>query len=157
MHASPSFQMTVRCFGVWRAVSLLLVTVAVLVVVTWAPRALEPRAVWVWASIAVLVLASAGVLVQAWRLQPTSLRWDTQCWHLGIPGHAGHEPRSGRLEASMDLGMLMLLRFRPHDASVLHRGTWLPVQRFGHETAWHALRCTVYCARPPSLPTAAPF
>ncbi len=157
MHASPSFQMTVRCFGVWRAASLLLVASAVLVVAAWAQRALEPRAIWVWASIAVLVLASMAVLIQAWRLQPTSLRWDTQRWHLGVPGLAGREPRSGHLEVSMDLGVWMLLRFRPADAPVLHRGMWLPVQRLGHEAAWHALRCTVYCARPPSLPTAAPF
>ncbi len=157
MHASPSFQMTVRCFSVWRVASLLLVVAATGVVAAWAQRALEPSAMWVGASIAVLALSSVALLAQAWRLQPVSLRWDTQRWHLGFPEASGRGPRSGRLAVSMDLGVWMLLRFKPDDASVLHRGTWLPVQRLGHEAAWHALRCTVYCARPPSLPTAAPF
>ena len=157
MHASPPFQMTVRCFGVWRVVSLLLVLPSLTSVGVWVPRALEYFTVWAVFAVTLLAVSSVAVLLHAWRLRPMSLRWDTQRWYLSAVPAAGREPRAGRLTISMDLGVWMLLRFVPDDASVFQRGTWLPVQRLGHEAAWHALRCTVYCARPVSLPTVVPF
>ena len=157
MHASPPFQMTVRCFGVWRAVSLLLVLPSIASVGVWAPSALRLFTVWAVVALVLLTVSSIAVLLHAWRLQPTSLRWDTQRWYLGAVPASGREPRAGRLMISMDLGVWMLLRFVADDARVFQRGTWLPVQMRGHEAAWHALRCTVYCARPVSLPTVAPF
>jgi hypothetical protein len=39
----------------------------------------------------------------------------------------------------------MLLNFTPDAAA---RTSWLPVQRLGLETQWHALRCAVYSPRP---------
>jgi len=44
---------------------------------------------------------------------------------------------------AIDAGSWMLLCFIPEGQ---RRPRWLPVQRIGHEAAWHALRCTVYCA-----------
>ncbi|MEO8151905.1 MAG: hypothetical protein ABI605_02465 [Rhizobacter sp.] len=157
MHASPSFQINVRRFGTWRVASVILVTAAVAVVGAWLPRALEMSSVCAWITILLLTLLSTAVLVHAGRLQPMSLRWDTQRWHLGPMATSGFEPHTGRLAVSMDLGVWMLLHFTRDDAGRLHLGTWLPVQRRGHEAAWHALRCTVYCARPVSLPAVAPF
>jgi hypothetical protein len=157
MHASPSFQMIVRRFGVWRFASAVLVLTAASAVGAWVHRAAEPLAVLAGISVGALVLSSAAILIHAWRLQPASLRWDTQRWHLGEAGSAGHEPSPGHLTVAMDLGIWMLLRFVPDERGLWRRGVWLPVQRRGHENAWHALRCTVYCARPVSLPTVAPF
>jgi hypothetical protein len=157
MHASPPFQMIVRRFGVWRLASTVLVLMVASAVGAWVHRAVEPFAVLAGIAVGALALSSAAILIHAWRLQPTSLRWDTQRWHLGEAGSAGREPSPGRLTVAMDLGMWMLLRFVPDERNLWRRGVWLPVQRHGHETAWHALRCTVYCARPVSLPTAAPF
>ena len=149
--------MTVRCFGVWRAVSLFLVLPSMTSVGVWVPRALGLFTIWAVVAMVSLAVSTVAVLLHAWRLQPMSLRWDTQRWYLGAMPAAEGEPRAGHLTISMDLGVWMLLRFVPDDTSVFQRGTWLPVQRRGHEAAWHALRCTVYCARPVSLPTVVPF
>jgi len=155
MHASPAFQMTVHRYGVWRVAAVLLVSSATAAMGAWLVHSRVTSVMW--AALGLLILASVAVLAHAWRLQPVSLRWDSQRWHLGPSSTAGHEPETGRLVVAVDFGVWMLLRFIPDGATVLHRGTWLPVQRRGHETAWHALRCTVYCARPASLPTVAPF
>lgn len=85
-------------------------------------------------------------------LKAFSLRWDTQQWHLGAASTLGQEPHAGRLMVALDLGAWMLLRLIPSAVSAssvrLPAGGWLPVQKRGHETHWHALRCTVYSARP---------
>ena len=150
--------MIVRHFGIWRAAVTLLVVLAAAVVVVWALQALERHAVWVVVACVVLAVSSAMLLTHAWRLRAMTLRWDSQRWQLAAcEVSIQQEAPSGRLTVSMDLGAWMLLHFKPDDAPVLQRGTWLPLQRRGHEADWHALRCTVYCARPVSLPTVAPF
>lgn len=158
MHASPPFQMIVRHFGIWRVGATLLVALATVVVAVWATQALERHAVWVGVALVLLALSSTLLLAQAWRLRPMNLRWDSQRWQLAACNAAVYEEvPAGRLTVAVDLGGWMLLHFKPDHTTVLQRGTWLPVQRRGHEADWHALRCTVYCARPVSLPTAAPF
>jgi len=150
--------MIVRHFGVWRVGVTLLVALAAAVLAAWALQALARHAAWVGLAIVLLAVSSTLLLMQAWRLRAMRLRWDSQTWQLVACDVSGHEPvPTGRLTVCVDLGAWMLLHFRPDDATVLHRGTWLPVQRRGHEADWHALRCTVYCARPVSLPTVAPF
>ncbi len=158
MHASPPFQMIVRHFGIWRAVVTLLVALTAAVVTAWALQAMERHAVWVVIAAALLTVSSTMLLSHAWRLPAMTLRWDSQQWQLRASSDSAHEPVcSGCLVVSVDCGGWMLLHFTPDNGTVLQRGTWLPVQRRGHEADWHALRCTVYCARPVSLPTVAPF
>ena len=93
---------------------------------------------------AALVAGAAPLL----RCPARSLRWDTAQWHLGPAGTAGDEPHTGRLVVAIDLGGWMLLRFEHDLTRRWRRITWLPVQRRGLESQWHALRCAVYCARP---------
>ena len=83
---------------------------------------------------ALLLLACA---VSLWRVPAQSLRWDGQVWQL--------DDVSGELTAAIDLGPWMLLKFAPEMPG---RTSWLPVQRRGLETQWHALRCAVYSPRP---------
>jgi hypothetical protein len=154
MHASPPFQVIVRRFGAWHLASFLLVAVGAVVAGSWALAAFDLHSAWV---VMALSAGGLGLWALARRLEPFSLRWDTQRWYLGAASSAGCEPQAGRVRVAIDLGAWMLLHFVPDEATVLHRGTWLPVQRFGHEPAWHAFRCTVYCARSVSLPIAAPF
>jgi len=150
--------MTVRHFGIWRVVVTLLVALAVTVVAMWALQALGRHAVWVVVASVLLAVSSTMLLAHAWRLRAMTLRWDSQQWQLTACDATGHEQApSGRLAVSIDLGAWMLLHFKLDNATVLQRGTWLPLQRRGHEADWHALRCTVYYARPASLPTVAPF
>ncbi len=139
MQAPPAFSMSVSRFGVWRGISLAALTVAV-----------SAAAAWGWSHAGDRPLASLVFLValpalwHAMRVhQPFHLRWDTQTWHLGV--WAGH------LSVAIDAGNCMLLRFKPEGR---RKSQWLPVQRRGHEAAWHALRCTVYCARRPAEPLA---
>jgi hypothetical protein len=149
--------MIVRRFGVWRFTLILLITAAAAVVGVWAYRIVATSLASSCVALGLLALASLAVSIHLWRLQPMSLRWDTQRWHLGEAALAGSEPATGRLTVAMDWGTWMLLRFVPDERTLWRRGVWLPVQRRGHESAWHALRSTVYCARPVSLPTVAPF
>ncbi len=154
MHAPPPFQITVCRFGVWRVACAGLAVVTWAVTAGWAMSVIQVHPAWLALSVTLLALGSIGLLLQVWHLAPTSLRWDGQFWHAGPEATKGQEPQSGRLVVALDLGAWMLLRFVAAGAK---RGTWLPVQRRGHELAWHGLRATVYCARPVSLPTAAPF
>jgi hypothetical protein len=147
--------MAVHRYGVWRAAAVFLVAATTAAVAAWLVH--SHVMTFVWAVLCLLVSASVAVLAHAWRLQPVSLRWDSQRWHLGPLTAAGHEPDAGGLVVAMDFGAWMLLRFVPDSATMLRPGVWLPVQRLGHEPAWHSLRCTVYCARPVSLPAVAPF
>jgi hypothetical protein len=148
--------MTVRWFGVWRAAVACLVLSAFAAVFAWMLTAVGKSA-WMAIPAVLLVVLSSAVVLMSWRLRPLSLRWDTQRWHLGPAGTEGHEPQTGGLTVSIDLGGWMLLFFTPDDAGWWRRGTWVPVQRRGHAASWHAWRCTVYCARPISLPVVAPF
>lgn len=100
---------------------------------------------WIATGVAFLLLARG--LASA-RVQPVSLRWDGQLWHLGPPASVGHEPRAGALRVLVDLGPWMLLRFEPAYSTWRHRSIWLPVQRLGLESQWHALRCAVHSPRP---------
>jgi hypothetical protein len=160
MHASPSFQMDVRHFGQWRGLCVLL---AVLAFVAWAAWAVRAAAMWPGAVAAggvTLLIASLALWRWMRQWQPSSLRWDTQQWFLGPVHTRGQEPAAGRIEVCLDLGDWLLLRFEPEGVRRwgLPRGSaWLPLQRRGHELPWHALRSTVYCARPVALPSAAPF
>jgi hypothetical protein len=154
MHAPPSFQLTVRHYGVWHWACGVLVGAALLPTVVWSQGALAACPGWLSLSVLIGLAAALGVLLLSWRLAPTSLRWDGQVWHLGPEVTVGQEPGSGGLAVALDLGSWMLLHFKPEGA---RRGRWLPVQRRGHALSWHALRATVYCARPISQSSIAQF
>jgi hypothetical protein len=148
MRASPAFQVSVTRFGVWRVAVLSVLVPAAAVLIAWLVSRDEFTPLW-WQ----LLVGSAGLLLLTLgatliRVAPMSLRWDTAEWHLGPAASAGNEPWHGRLAVAIDLGPWMLLRF-DHDAATRRRRiTWLPVQRNGLQSRWHALRCAVYCARP---------
>jgi hypothetical protein len=154
MHAPLSFQITVRCFGVWRWGCCVLILLAALTTACWAAAAWSSHPGWLAFSVLLGVGAVGGVLLHAWHLAPTSLRWDGQFWHLGPAATIGQEPQVGSLTVMMDLGVWILLRFVVNGA---RGGVWLPVQRRGHEPGWHGLRATVYCARPVFPPATTPF
>ena len=158
MRASPAFQVVLDRFGVWRAAVLTSAVTGGVVMLAW--LASSPPSVSVanrgLAAVAALVLLIAGA--RAARVAPVSLRWDGQLWHLGPPESAGHEPASGALQVALDFGPWMLLRFEPAESTWRTRSSWLPAQRRGLESRWHALRCAVYSPRPqPGADAAADF
>jgi len=142
MQAPPAFSVSVVRFGVWRGICLAASLAAVSAALAWACS--------LWDTRPLATVVPMMVLPMVWRAmrahQPFHLRWDTQAWHLG--------PIAGRLSVAVDAGGWMLLCFTPEGG---RRSRWLPVQRRGLEVAWHALRCTVYCARLPAAPLSPTF
>jgi len=151
MRAAPAFQLTIRHFGVWRAMVAVLVCCAATSLVAFLMLPGEPSASpLVRGSLATLAALAIGASATLWRCDPVSLRWDTQQWHLGPASSKGEEPWQGHVAVALDLGAWMLLKFTHHpDARSIR---WLAVQRPGIEPSWHALRCAVYCARPADSP-----
>jgi hypothetical protein len=158
MRASPAFQVVIDRFGVWRMVVLASALAGVIVLLAWlvfSPPMVSATIRWPVAAAALVLLVFGAC---AARVAPVSLRWDGQLWHLGPPESAGHEPGSGELRVALDFGPWMLLRFEPAQSSWRSRATWLPAQRRGLESRWHALRCAVYSPRPqPGADAAANF
>ncbi len=148
MRASPACQVTLERFGWWRAGVGALASVAFAAAATWLISSHERMSLWALAwllALTSLSLCSAFLLL---RCPPLSLRWDTQRWNVGPSSAVGDEPWPGQLAVVVDLGYWMLLRFR-HDLAATGRSTvWIPVQRAGLSTPWHAFRCAVYSSRP---------
>jgi len=156
MRASPAFQCVLNRFGVWRAAVAAVAGVGLVVLLAWLATRSEPTpplglAAWIGALLAVPALAASLMRVPA-----VTLRWDGQQWWLArltrssrAPAAAQIEAVAGEVEVALDFGAWMLLRFRPASSARRERSArWLPAQRRGLESHWHALRCAVYSPRP---------
>lgn len=149
MRASPAFQVSLRRFGIWRALVFSVATAAVLAVAAWLLSANQAASLPMRGLAVTGALALWGCAGTLCRNPALSLRWDTQMWHLGPLATRGDEPWHGRVTIAVDLGAWMLLAFERDSVGGMRRRTvWVPVQRSGLEGQWHALRCAVYCARP---------
>ena len=142
MQAPPALSLSVSRFGAWRGLCLMAAAAAV-----------GAAAAWAWSRFpAEPFLAAWGLLAlaaAAWACRtpaPFHLRWDSQGWRV--------DGRAGSLTVAVDTGNGLLLRFLPEGAWFAR---WLPVQRAGHEVAWHALRCSLHSARRPAPRVAADF
>jgi hypothetical protein len=148
MRASPAFEVSLHRFGVWRGAVLLLGTLGVAALVAWALT----REGSIDSAVMIGCALAAGVLL--WltlslvRVPAVGLRWDGLLWHVGPPGASADKSLPGDVTVVIDLGPWMLLRFKPTAPEARPRVTWLPVQRRGIETQWHALRCSVYSPHP---------
>jgi len=148
MRALPAFQVSVCRFGMWRVgvASLIAITSAVLAAWLVSRDEAAPLALRLTVGLIGVAVLLAGATLM--RRPALSLRWDGQAWHLGPAASAGDEAWLGQLAVAIDWGGWLLLKFDHADGSAQRRTTWLPVQRRGLESQWHALRCAVYCARP---------
>ncbi|WOP16618.1 hypothetical protein [Ottowia sp. SB7-C50] len=92
--------------------------------------------------IASCVVASAA-LGWFWRRQiGRELRWDGECWWLGVPGQPLEQGGDdARLQVRLDAQRWMLLWFT---APGEPRGTWLWAQASADPARWHLLRCALY-------------
>jgi len=130
---------------VWRLSVLLIAALGVAVIVAWLIARESPLVspTAIIASLAAMALMALGASLA--KTPAVDLRWDGRAWHLGpVAG----DPISGDLTVAIDLGLWMLLRFAPASPLARPRSAWLPVQRRGLESQWHALRCAVYSPRP---------
>lgn len=155
MRSPPAFQVTISHFGLWHGAVVLLILFTAAVGASWLIATAPNVSVWGMAAcgavLLVLLLGAKG-LVPA---PAVSLRWDGQCWHLGLVSAVGIEPWQGRIDVCMDLGFWMLLCFRTDAPGFRAHRHWLPIQRSGLRNHWHALRCAVYSPPLDGSPTAA--
>ena len=137
MRASPACQVVLKRFGAWRGAVSALTAVSILCVIGWLASRDQPASVIIIVLALSTCLAIIVLLVSLLRMPRRLLRWDGQLWHLA--------ESPGELAVVVDLGPWMLLRFVANNSK---RVVWLPAQRRGLETEWHALRCAVYSPRP---------
>jgi hypothetical protein len=148
MRASPSFQISLRRFGVWRCAVITIVGLGFVIVGSWLmTREQRPGAALLMAT------ALGGVGLLAWavsltRLGSLRLRWDGQIWRAGASDIEVDNLAVGELLVAIDLGPWMMLRFEPATRRRFRRFSWIPVQRWGIESEWHSLRCALYSPRP---------
>ena len=149
MRAPASLQVSIRHFGIWRAAVLAIAAAVALTLLAWAAAELPATGTRKLAFVVVLLAVDLVFMASLWRSRPHSLRWDGQFWYLGWDDSPGQEPVPGELGVAMDLGSWMLLRFRHAPPGRWPRWTWIPVQQWGLEPDWHALRFALFCPRPP--------
>jgi hypothetical protein len=150
MRESVFFELRLRRFGVWQGAVWLVAGAAIAAVAAWALTMFDSEqsgralviAVAAGLSLATIALAISLVLVEGGLLTGSEGVWT----FLSDTGAR----RTGTLEVSMDLGAFVLLRLVERQRTI----AWLPVQRRGVETQWHALRCAVYS--PPRFSRGAP-
>jgi hypothetical protein len=121
MRASPSFQISLRRFGVWRCAVITIVGLGFVIVGSW--------------------------LMTREQLGSLRLRWDGQIWRAGASDIEVDNLAVGELLVAIDLGPWMMLRFEPATRRRFRRFSWIPVQRWGIESEWHSLRCALYSPR----------
>jgi hypothetical protein len=146
-----------RRFGVWRAAVSAVAAAAVAAMAAWGGLALATGSNGS-TLIATIALALAGLsallAVSLMRVEPGTLACADGCWTYASRSRGVERVESGTLAVAVDLGSFLLLTLTCGEASRRSSRRWLPVQRSGLESAWHALRCAVY-SPPPVAPEAA--
>lgn len=160
MHAAPAFQVVVRDFGIWRGTVVSIAALDLLTIAAFCVEQVSNPGNVLFGVVAMAALGITAALATAWvavtlfRVSPSLLRWDGRVWRLSfadpVRGADDLADRVGSLTVAIDLGSWLLLRFAA-DGPGPGLIRWLPVQRFGLESHWHALRCAVFGARRRSL------
>jgi hypothetical protein len=145
MHAAPAFELGFGLSRIERIVLAVLVAAASAAVALgiWshvdAAAGLAGRGLLPW--LVVGSAATTGGCALGWLVAPKAtgtIRWHQERWTLRRAGEQWLE--EGIVEAKLDLGSWMLLRFR----SVSGRALWFGADRQRAGAAWHALRATLY-------------
>ena len=146
-----------RRFDVWRAAVALVAVAAIAAMAAWGGLALAAGSTGstLIATIAVAMAGLSALLaVSLARVEPGTLACADGCWTFACRPGGVDRIESGTLAVAIDLGSFLLLTLTRSDASRPSSRRWLPVQRRGLESVWHALRCAVY-SPPPVAPEAA--
>ena len=142
-----SCSVELRRFGVWRVAVATVAMAAATASLAWM---VASRDVVSLPLLATVGAAAAGIVALAttlWRVEAGTLRSESGSWSF-TPSAAAAAPEAGELAVAIDLGGFMLLSFR----AAGRPRRWLPAQRRGLESGWHALRAAVYAPRPPAAP-----
>ena len=145
MRESVFFELRLRRFGVWRVAVWLVAGAAIAAVAAWTVAMLDSQPesgrALVMAVAAGLLLATTGLAISLARVQAGLLTCSDGLWAFA-PDRGRR--RTGTLEVAVDLGAFLLLRLVEQRRTIV----WLPVQRRGVESQWHALRCAAYSPLP---------
>lgn len=144
MQAASAVQVTIQRFGVWNAAIGLISLATGTVAAAWLVTQHDELPGWSGVLLTASVLVGVLGAIDLWQRQAIVLRWDTQRWHLTDPGRGASPVEVSELRVASDLGDWMLLRFRCATSRRALRHGWIPVQRRGLESQWHALRCAVH-------------
>jgi len=142
-----------RHFWFWKTAVAVVGWTAISAVCGWLGSGSQTRSTAVWVTGLVAVGALFALALSLSKVDPGTLRRERGEWSF-LPSSSNREaPETGELAVAIDLGAFMLL--------VLTRAggggrRWLPAQRFGHERAWHELRCAAHAPRPPTSAVGAP-
>ena len=151
MRESVFFELRLRRFDVWRVAVWLVAGAAIAAVAAWAVALFDSQPEFgralVMAVAVGLALATIGLALSLARVEGGLLTCSDGVWTFVTDTGARS---TGTLEVAMDLGAFLLLRLVERRRTI----AWLPVQRRGVATQWHALRCAVYS--PPPLAAGAP-
>ena len=138
MRESVFFELRLRRFGVWRVAVWLVDGAAMAAVAAWTVAMLDSQPesgrALVMAVAAGLLLATTGLAISLARVEAGLLTCSDGLWAFA-PDRG--QRRTGTLEVAVDLGAFLLLRLVEQRRTIV----WLPVQRRGVESQWHALRC----------------
>lgn len=144
MRSAPAVQVDLGGDGVWRSAAACCCAAAFASLAAWAAGWAEANAL-ACGIVALLAAGLGAVAARCWLPAPAGvLCWDGLQWLWnGQPG---------RLQAVLDTGPWLLLRFAPDGRGpVMH----LPVSRLAARAGWHGLRAAVYSRRPePRTPSA---
>ena len=138
------FELRLSRFGVWRVAIWLVAGAAIAAVAAWTLAMLDSQPVTgrglVMAVGGALLLGTTGLAISLARVEGGLLTCSDGLWTFVPDSHA----RTGTLEVAVDLGAFLLLRLVEQRRPIV----WLPVQRRGVESQWHALRCAAYSPLP---------
>ena len=145
MQAASAVQVDVQRFGVWNIALGLLSATTVSVAAAWLATRNDELPGWSGMLLVAIVLVGVVLgVADMLRRQPVALRWDGQRWHVTDRSRGADPVEVSDLRVVLDLGAWMLLRLRCDESRRALRRGWIPVQRRGIESHWHALRCALY-------------
>jgi len=151
VRSAPAVSVRVARFDRWRtALALLWALAGAGVAATLAAHAGAVR-LHAGLGAAAMALAAAAASWRGSRRSPVMLSWDGRQWTVGgpLPSASPDARQDGpavRVSVHVDLGGWLLVSLDTESIPV--RRVWLPLQRAGLESHWHALRCALYSRAP---------
>ena len=153
MRAPPPIDIALTRFGCWRGALVFLAACTAAVTVAWLLASFDQQPAALLIGVSTLAASMLGVMLSAVRVPAVELRWDGADWSCAAwSGARAGLPVQGQLTVAIDLGSWLLLRFVPDASRRRVDARWLPVQRRGLESQWHALRCAVHAPSPARAP-----
>jgi len=148
MRAAAAGQFTLSSFWQWQLAIAAIALIAALGMLAWSTMIFHESRTG-FGTVVAGALATLGLVagVSSARMKAVVVRWDGNQWNLSFATTPAPEPWTGEMRVCVDLGGWMLLRFQRRSAGHASTVIWLPAQRAGLESQWHAMRCALYSPR----------